>query len=310
MKPEASSKEQAIEQSDFPADSSSRAALFWELTKPRLTFLVMVTTFVGFCMASREEFDVILFIHTMAGTAFVAAGAAVLNQFLERDVDANMNRTKGRPIPSGKLQPGEALLFGVILSIFGLFYLMLCVNLLSSFLAVLTIGSYLFLYTPLKKVSPVCTIIGAFPGALPPLIGWTGARNSVDYGGWVLFAILFLWQMPHFYALARMYRDDYARGGFPMLTVVDDRGIRTGVQILFHASLLVPVSLLPSLLPAHLKLTGPVYFWGALVLSLGFLWFAIRASFSKDIPRSKHLFLASIVYLPVLLILMVVDKVS
>jgi protoheme IX farnesyltransferase len=287
-------------------EDSSRIGLFWELTKPRLTFLVMVTTFVGFCMASRSYFDWVLLVHTMLGTALVAGGAAVLNQFLERDVDALMKRTVERPLPSGKLQAGEALLFGVIISVVGMFYLVFFVNLLTSFLAVLTIGSYLFIYTPLKKKTPLCTIVGAFPGAIPPMIGWSAVNESLDRGAWILFAILFLWQMPHFYALARMYRDDYERGGFPMLTVVDPNGTRTGMQILSHTLLLLPVSLAPSLF----GLTGKIYFWGALILSLLFLASAISASFSKNISTSRKLFFASILYLPLLLILMVADKTS
>jgi heme o synthase len=285
---------------------NSRASDFWELTKPRLTFLVLVTTFVGFCMGAQSGIDWILFVHTMMGTAFVAGGAAVLNQVLEKDFDALMKRTKDRPLPAGRLQVGEALLFGAALSVLGLFYLTFAVNLLTSTLAALTVGSYLFLYTPMKRLSPLCTIVGAVPGAIPPMMGWTAATGSIDAGAWILFTILFLWQMPHFYALAQLYREDYARGGFPMLSVVDKQGTRLGMHILVHTFLLIPVSVAPF----FFGMTGKVYLVGALLLTLSFFAFSISAAYSRSTKSCKRLFLASIFYLPFILMLMVANKIT
>jgi len=303
-------KQQDISAAVFPggrlATESSHLMDYWELTKPRLTFLVLITTLVGFCMGSSASLDWILLFHTMMGTALVAGGAAVLNQFLERDLDARMNRTEDRPIPSGRLPAGDALLFGAVLSVAGLLYLVMAVNLLTSFLAAVTLGMYIFVYTPLKKKTPLCTIVGAFPGATPPMIGWAAVNGTLDAGAWILFAILFFWQMPHFYALAQMYRDDYAMAGLPILTVMDPDGFRTGMQIVSHTLLLLPASLAP----AFFGMTGMLYFWVALFLSLGFLGFGLRAAFSRTLAGSKRLFLASIFYLPSLLILMVADKVA
>ncbi len=303
-------KQQDVSTAVFPggrlATKSSRLTDYWELTKPRLTFLVLITTLVGFCMGSSASLDWILLFHAMIGTALVAGGAAVLNQFLERDLDARMDRTEDRPIPSGRLPAGDALLFGAVLSVAGLLYLVVAVNLLTSFLAAITLGMYLFVYTPLKKKTPLCTTVGAFPGATPPLIGWAAVSGTLDAEAWILFAILFFWQMPHFYALAQMYRDDYARAGLPILTVVDPDGFRTGMQIVSHTLLLLPASLAP----AFFGMTGMLYFWVALFLSLGFLGFGLHAAFSRTVAGSRRLFLASIFYLPSLLMLMVADKVA
>ncbi len=292
----------------FPSEQfvagQSRLSDYWELTKPRLTFLVLVTTFVGFCMGSHAGLDWILLFHTMIATALVAAGAAVVNQFLEVDQDSQMKRTEDRPLPSGRLQAADVLLFGVLLSVIGLLYLLVAINLLTSLLAVITLCSYLFVYTPLKKKTPLCTIVGAIPGAIPPMMGWSAARNSVDAGAWVLFAILFFWQMPHFYALAQIYREDYARAGFPMLSVVDPEGGRVAIQIISHTFFLFLVSTAPTLL----RMTGKFYLVGALILSLTFIGFGVHAAIARSPLSSKKLFLASIFYLPLLLILMVADK--
>lgn len=283
---------------------NSRMTDYWEMTKPRLTFLVLVTTLVGFCMGSRAPINWMLLLHAMLGTAFVAGGAAVLNQYLEKDLDARMKRTEDRPLPAGRLEANDALVFGASLSVLGMLYLVWRVNLLTAFLAAFTLSSYLFAYTPLKRKSPLCTLVGAVPGAIPPMMGWSAAQDSLGTGAWILFAILFLWQMPHFYALAQVYREDYARGGFPMLSVLDPDGRRTGVEIIAYTLALLPTSLAPSLV----GMTGHLYFWGALLLSLGFLAFGIAAAKRRTIPSSRKLFLASIFYLPFILILMVANK--
>jgi heme o synthase len=285
--------------------SSSRLHDFLELTKPRLTSLVLATTFVGFLLASGAQIGWMLLVHTMLGTMLVAAGAAVLNQYLEREVDARMPRTVDRPLPAMRLEETEALLFGVVLSLAGLAWLLMAVNLLSSFLAGLTLISYLFIYTPLKRVTPLCTIVGAVPGAIPPMIGWAAVTNSLNPGAWILFSILFFWQMPHFYALAQMYREDYRSGGFPMLSVVDPSGIRTGVQIVSHGALLIPASLAPSLF----GLTGPTYFWIAFLLGTIFLLLGIYNAWTRSLSSARLLFFGSILYLPILLVAMVMDRI-
>jgi heme o synthase len=287
-------------------EESSRVSIFLELTKARLTFLVLVTTFVGFCMGESGAWNWMLLVHAMCGTGLLAAGAAVLNQYVERDLDLRMQRTKDRPLPSGQMNPTDALMMGVVLSAGGLLYLAFLVNILTSFLGVITLVSYVFVYTPLKTRTPLCTLVGAVPGAIPPMMGWTAATESLDVGAWLLFIILFLWQMPHFFALAQMYRDDYARGGFPMLSVVDPGGSRVGVQIVSHTFLLIPASIAPY----FFGMTGTAYLIGAGILSVGFLIFGVIAAFQKTYASSRKLFLASIFYLPLMLILMVADKVA
>ncbi len=279
---------------------------YWELTKPRLSFLVLVTTFVGYCMATVGRLDWALLGHTMLGTAFVAGGAAALNQWIERDLDARMKRTAERPLPSGRLASLEALVFGAMLTVMGMLYLVWTVNLLVAFLTCVTLSSYLFLYTPLKTRTPLCTLVGAIPGAIPPMIGWAAVEGRLGFGAWLLFGILFCWQMPHFYALARMYREDYEQGGFPMLTVLDREGTRTGREIVFYILALINISLLPT----FIGMTGMLYFGGALALGVVFLVFGLLAAFHKTVVSSRKLFLASIFYLPAMLLLMVADKVT
>jgi heme o synthase len=281
------------------------ASDYCALIKARLTFLVLLTTLVGFYMGARGTVDAGLMIHTLFATALVASGAAALNQWLEREADARMPRTKDRPLPSGRMQPQEALVFGASISIIGVIYLAVSVNALASLLAGITLASYLFIYTPLKRFTWLNTIIGAIPGALPPMIGWAGARGELSADGWVLFAILFFWQMPHFFSIAWIYRDDYKAGGFAMLPVVHPDGESTGRLSVVHAMTLLPISLMPTIL----GLAGPVYFLCALVLSSAFLAFAIRFHRNKTNASAWWLFGASIIYLPALLGVMVFDKI-
>jgi len=284
----------------------SRVTVFCELIKARLTFLVLLTTLVGFYVGFRGAMDYLLMLHTLLGTGLVASGAAALNQFLERQHDARMRRTEDRPLPSGRLPPDTALMFGGLSSAAGLIDLALAVNLETSVLGAITLCSYLFIYTPLKRVTTLNTAIGAVPGALPPLMGWTAARGEINAEGWSLFAILFFWQLPHFLAIAWMYRDDYAKAGFAMLPVFDANGQRTAGQTVSHTLGLLPISLCPFLL----KLAGVVYLAGALVLGLAFLWQAVQFSRELSAQRARQLFYASIFYLPLLLGLMVLDKIK
>jgi protoheme IX farnesyltransferase len=286
------------------AADKSTAAVLGELFKIRLTTLVLLTTFVGFYAGWRGPMSGGLLFHTMLGTALLAAGAAALNQLLERDYDAKMSRTQNRPLPSGRITPEAALIIGVVCAGAGLMDLALAVNHLTALLGVLTLVSYLLVYTPLKRITTLNTAVGAIPGALPPLMGWTAARGAVTGEGWALFAILFFWQLPHFLAIAWMYREDYARAGFVMLPVVDPTGARTGSQALSHTLGLLPVSLCPFLF----GLTGPVYLAGALVLGAGFIWRAWRFSRRVGLAGARRLFYASILYLPLLLLLIIISK--
>lgn len=284
----------------------TRFAVFSDLIKARLTFLVLLTTLVGFYVGFVGRMDLILLLNTMLGTALLASGAAALNQWVERDYDAMMHRTEDRPLPSGRMQPGTVLILGGAAGLIGMIYLALTVNLLTSLLGGITLASYVFVYTPLKRVTTLNTIIGAIPGALPPLMGWTAARGEINAGGWSLFAILFFWQLPHFLAIAWIYREEYQKAGFMMLPVIDPAGQRTGRQAVSHTLGLLPVSLCPFLF----HLAGPIYLAGALAMGLAFLWFAIQFSRQLTVPSARKLFFASILYLPLLLGLMVFDKVK
>jgi protoheme IX farnesyltransferase len=287
------------------APRKSIFAVYSDLVKARLTALVLITTLVGFYAGSGAQMDYWRMLHTMLGTALLACGASALNQLLEKDLDAKMRRTEGRPLPSGRLTPDGVLVLGAALSAIGLIDLALVVNPLTSLLGAITLASYLFIYTPLKRTTTLNTLIGAVPGAVPPLMGWTGATNQLSAAGWSLFAILFLWQLPHFMAIAWLYREDYARAGFKMLPVVDSEGRQTAAQAVCHAFGLIPVSLFPALL----GVAGVVYFSGAFLLGVVFLVFAIQFSRHLTAERARALFIASIVYLPVLLGLLVLDKV-
>jgi len=289
-----------------PTADKGRVALVADLAKARLTTLVVLTTLVGFYLGARGAVDYALLLHTVLGTALLASGAAALNQLLEREHDAKMRRTESRPLPAGRIQPETVLILGGVVSAAGLIWLAWKVNPLTSVLGAVTLVSYLFLYTPLKRLTTLNTAIGAVPGALPPLMGWTAARGEITIEGWSLFAILFFWQLPHFLAIAWMYREDYARAGFQMLPVVDPDGRRTGMQSVSHTLGLLSVSLFP----VGFGLVGMVYLLGALVLGGLFLAAAIRFSRELSTGRARQLFFVSILYLPLLLGLMVFDKVK
>jgi heme o synthase len=281
-------------------------SVFADLVKARLTTLVLLTTLVGFYLGWPGAMNFTLMFNTLAATALVAAGASALNQLLEREYDAKMRRTQCRPLPSGRLQPTMVMIFGGVTSVAGLVYLALAVNLLTSVIGAVTLVSYLFIYTPLKRVTWLNTVIGAVPGALPPLMGWTAARGELSGEGWVLFAILFFWQLPHFFAIAWMYRDEYAKAGFKMLSNVDADGRRTAEQSISNTLALLVVSLFPFVF----RMAGTTYLVGAVILGAGFLFCAIQFSRQLTLARAKQLFFASIIYLPLLLALMVWDKVK
>jgi heme o synthase len=274
------------------------------LTKPDVTFLVVITTVAGFYLGSRGALDWTLLAHTLFGTTLVGAGTAALNQFIERDMDAVMRRTASRPLPMGTLQPVDVLRFGVALVILGTVWLAIAVNGLSALLALATCVFYLGLYTPLKTRTPLATAVGAFPGALPPMIGWAAARGELSAGAWILFAILFFWQFPHFFSIAWMYREDYARAGIRMLPVVDPSGDATFGQIVAMSAILVPVSLLP----AVIGMAGMRYFTGALILGMILLQVSLWANCARTNVRAKWLMHATVAHIPLLLVLMIFDK--
>lgn len=294
---------ETVERPSLPI--SVRVSDFGEMTKPGITLMVVLTAGLGFLLAEGEAFSFWLLVHTLIGTGLVSGGASVLNQVLERDADALMRRTADRPLPAGRLDPDTALFFGVLLSVTGLVELALAVNLLTALLGAVALAGYVFVYTPLKRISSLATVIGAVPGAIPPMMGWSAVRNEIDLAAWVLFGILFFWQLPHFLAIAWLCREDYARGGFPMLPVLDPEGTRTGRQSVLYGTALVPVSLLPSLL----GLMGEVYFVGALAFGLVYLGFSIGFARARSNPGARRLMLASLVYFPALLLVMLLDRV-
>jgi len=281
-----------------------RVAAYAELTKPRITFLIVLTSAAGFALGSRGALDYLALFRSLVGIALLSSGIATLNQYAERDLDGLMRRTASRPLPSGKLAPWEALAFGAGITMLAELYLLVLVNPLSALLGLTVIAGYVFAYTPLKTRTTLSTLVGAFPGAVPPLIGWTAARGSLSLEGWILFAILFLWQFPHFLAIAWMYREDYGRAGILMLPVVEPDGRVTAQQIVAYTLMLLPVSLLPTVL----GMSGRVYFVGAIVLGLLFLYSSLRAAFSMSRQQARRLLLASVLYLPLLFLLMVLDS--
>lgn len=282
----------------------SAVADYLELTKPRITLLVMLTALVGYVAGSRGPVSPLALVAALVGTGLVAAGASAHNMLLERHTDARMRRTRNRPLPAGRLKPVEVFTFGALLTAAGLLELTWLSGRLAAALAFLTWTTYLFVYTPLKTRTSLSTIVGAFPGALPPVIGWAAARGTLDSGAYVLFAILFLWQIPHFLAIAWIYREDYALGGLPMLPVVDLDGRMTGRQAVAHTLAL----LLVSLAPTAAGMTGWLYFAAALVLGVAFVAVAVRAAVLRSLPAARALFLASLVYLPSLSVVLLADR--
>jgi protoheme IX farnesyltransferase len=282
-----------------------RFADFIELAKPRVVLMVLITAFVGFYVGSEEVPNYLRLFQMLIGTALAAAGTLALNQFLERETDGMMERTRRRPLPDGRVQPGEAFWFGLLVTIAGLSYLAFSVNFISAWLTALITTSYLLVYTPMKRKSSLCMLIGAVPGALPPVIGWAAARGSLDVDAWVLFAIMFLWQVPHTLAIARLYRDDYAKAGIKFLPVIEPEGGSMNRHIISHCAALLAVSLLPTLV----GLAGPIYFIVAFVLGIGLLARGIRLAMESTLSQARRLLFASLIYLPVLLLVMALDRV-
>ncbi|HYF48503.1 MAG TPA: heme o synthase [Planctomycetota bacterium] len=290
-----------------PLASSSEGASLKDLSllvKPRLTSVVLLSSVAGFFLGSDAQTHWMLLLHMVAGTALVAAGSSCLNQVMERNIDARMRRTQDRPLPARRLEAPHVLVFGALLTIVGMTYLSLSVNLDAALWATLTLALYVFAYTPLKRVTTLNTLVGAVPGAMPPLIGFAAAKGGLDFRAWILFAIVFVWQLPHFLAIAWLYRADYARAGLKMLPGVDPEGLSTGRQIAVHSLTLLPVSLAPAIF----KITGAVYLLGATALGIGFIAFAINFTVKRDDAAARKLFLASVIYLPLLLALMIYDK--
>lgn len=281
-----------------------RAADYLALTKPRIAVLVLFTVAAGALLAAGRAVDPVVLVHTVLGTALVAAGASALNQWLEKDSDARMRRTADRPLPAGRLQPIEVLVFGVALGAGGLLYLALALNKpYAALVAAVTFACYVGVYTPLKPLTSLNTLVGAVPGALPPVIGWTAVRGTIDAEAIALFLIVFLWQVPHFLAIAWMYRDEYARAGLCMLPCVDPDGRMTGQQMIVYCLALIPASLTPAMLGA----AGPLYAAGAVVLGLGFLLRAVAFRRGHSHTRARRVLRASLLYLPGLLLLLLLD---
>ena len=294
---------------DILADSPSlvdRLAATYELTKPRMNFLVVVTTAVG-CHLAAGVAGLLerpsLLLHALLGTALTAAGASVLNMYAERGVDRLMPRTHNRPLPAGQLPAGFALAFGIGLGLVGTLWLALFVNVLTAILGAVTLLSYVLVYTPLKRRTPLCTLVGAVPGAIPPMMGFAAFDNALTPAAWSLFAVLFVWQMPHFFGLAMLYRDDYARGGFAMLPTQTNGMTRTARQIVGFCVLLIPIALLPTLA----GVSGLFYAAASVPLGLWFLWAGVRCARSLSKADAKRLFVVSILYLPLLLAAMMLD---
>ena len=280
------------------------------LTKPRITWLILMSTGVGYFFGLehgwqgwREWIDLL---NTILGTGLIASGTAALNQWFEREADRKMHRTENRPLPAGRLNPAQAFWFGLALAAVGFALLAFAVNLISALLGLFTMLSYLCLYTPLKQRTSLSTVVGALPGAMPPMIGYAAASGHLTTAAWALFAILFLWQFPHFLAIAWLYREDYARAGIRMLPVVEPDGSSTSRQIVIYASTLIPVSLFPTLL----GMTGRIYLVGALILGTWFLYSGLRVAFDRTLLRARNVMLVSVIYLPVVYALMIIDHVS
>lgn len=270
---------------------------YFKLTKPRITLLIVISTAVGYCYGATSGFSFLTFLHVLLGTALMASGSATLNQWYEQDSDAKMNRTRTRPIPAGTIPSRHAFLFGVAISLLGVIELWIFCGSVAALIGFLTSAGYLLAYTPLKRKSPICTTVGALPGAMPPLIGFAAASGGrLGIEAWVLFAILFLWQFPHFHAIAWLYREDYERGGIRMLAVVRPQGMALTLEILGTLVLLLPVTLAPT----FLHMAGKVYFAAALLLDIAFLYFGVQMSRERSRTRARCLLLASVIWMPLL----------
>jgi len=274
---------------------------YLELSKSRIVLMVLITTAAGF-LAAAQRFDGLLLLHTLLGTALVAAGTNALNQYVEREDDAKMRRTRNRPLPAGRMTPRAALVFSSGIAILGTIYLAVAVNPLSAFLGAFTLTSYIFVYTPLKRISTACTIIGAIPGAVPPLMGWAAATGALGAGGWIAFAILFFWQLPHFMAISWIYREDYERAGFAMSSVRDGNGTSVARQAIFFSLALLAVSVLPS----FIGMTGAVYLSGAVVCGAALFAASVGFFFERNNRTARRLFMASNIYLLVIMVFLVV----
>jgi protoheme IX farnesyltransferase len=285
--------------------SRSRASDYVALAKPRLNVLVVASALAGYAMAGGDSARIGLVLAVLAGTGLVAGGASAFNQIIERETDGLMRRTRLRPLPDRRVTMLEASGVAIALTAAGLAILALGANLLSAGVAFTTLVTYAVVYTPMKPRTSFATVIGAIPGALPPLVGWAAAQETLTIGAWVLFGIVFLWQLPHFLAIAWIYRDDYARAGFPMLPVIEPDGRSTARQSVVYAAALLPLSLAPTLL----EMAGRVYFAGALVLTLLFVGLALRFARTRSVPDARRLFFGSIIYLPLLWMLMIADRV-
>ena len=286
-----------------PSPATSQLGAFFELTKPRITFLILVSTALGFYLGSQGKINSNQFAFTMVGTFLLAGGAGAINHFVEKDLDKLMDRTQSRPIPAGIISGKNALFFGVSITIIGFIILAALVNHLTAILGLITVLLYIFIYTPLKKVTWLNTTIGAIPGAMPALGGWAASANALDPNAWILFSILFLWQHPHFYAIALMCKEDYKKAGFQMLPVIENESNRTNRQILWHAFLLIPVSLFFVVT----GILGEIYFWGASALGFGYLISGIPLLKDTTVDNAKLLLKTSVIYLPALLIVIFID---
>lgn len=280
-----------------------KLAAYFELTKPRIAFMLVLTSAAGFYLGSAGGFNAGLFFNAMLGITLLAFGVATLNQYIERNIDTLMERTAKRPLPSGRLTPLEALIFGTVLCAVAEVYLLFLVNGLTALLGLTVIVGYVLLYTPLKTRTTASTAIGALPGAMPPLMGWTAASGNITLGAWALFVLLFLWQFPHFLAIASMYKDQYAKAGILMLPVVEKDGRITARQIVLFTVMLLPVSLAPF----FLNFAGMFYLAGAVLLGIWFLWTSVAAARAKTVEKSRKLLLVSVLYLPAIFALMVLD---
>ena len=289
-----------------PKKASSIKEAYYELTKPSITFMILVSTALGYFMGGSGISNYQHFILTLLGSCLISSGSGALNHFAEAESDKIMHRTNLRPIPAGVILPENAMIFGVALIFIGSGILYFFINTLTCVLALITALMYLFIYTPLKKLTWLNTPIGAIPGAIPPIGGWVAATGSLDPEAWILFAILFLWQHPHFYAIALMFKDDYKKAGLKMLPVVETNGSRTNRQIIWHALLLIPVSVMP----VYINLLGMIYFWAALILGIGYLLSGFILAKQYSLDNARLVLKVSVFYLPILFLTIMVDKLT